>query len=107
MMGDKTNNEIREACIKFARDTATGKAHEQVQPTGESSNNGGGFQFQMVRIMENECGKAIVTNAHHKYCNEEAKDGKCPEGRGVKYGERGCRCQNEGNTTESGGGFQF
>jgi len=56
---------------------------------------------------DNDCSKAIVTNAHHKYCNEEVKDGKCPKSKGVKYGERGCRCPNDGNTTESGGGFQF
>ena len=57
-------------------------------------------KYNMVRMMGSDCGKAIVTNTHHKYCNEEAKDGKCPDGKGVKYGERGCRCENDG------GGFQ-
>ena len=48
MMGDKTesnkHDEIRKACEKFARGMATGRAHANVQPTGEDSNDGGGYQ---------------------------------------------------------------
>ena len=49
MMGDKINldkqYEMREVCMRMARDTATGRAHAKVQPTGENSNDGGGYQF--------------------------------------------------------------
>jgi len=53
MMGDKIINmdftmkssEMRETCTRMANDMATGKAHAKVQPTGENSNDGGGYQF--------------------------------------------------------------
>jgi hypothetical protein len=58
---------------------------------------------------KDDCKRAIVTNDRNHYCNElvDSKTGKCPEGKGGKYGYMGCRCDRNRNVTTSSGEVQF